>query len=34
MRQHSSVQQRLRYFGVVAMFFIVTVGLCWGLAHI
>jgi site-specific recombinase XerD len=34
MRQHSSVRQRFRYFSVIAMFLIVTVGLCWGLAHI
>jgi hypothetical protein len=34
MRPHLSVRQRLRYFGVIAIFLIVTVGLCWGLAHI
>jgi hypothetical protein len=34
MRQHSSVRQRFRNFSVIAMFLIVTVGLCWGLAHI
>jgi hypothetical protein len=34
MRQHSSVRQRFRYFGVIAMTLMVTVGLFWGLAHI
>jgi hypothetical protein len=34
MREHSSVRQRFRYFGVTAMTLIVTVALCWGLAHI
>jgi preprotein translocase subunit SecE len=28
------LRQRFRYFGVVAMMLIVTVALCWGLAHI
>jgi hypothetical protein len=32
--QHSSVRQRFRYFGVITIFLIVTVGFCWGLAHI
>ncbi len=34
MRQHSSIRERLRYFGVIAIILIVTVGLCWGFAHI
>ena len=34
MRQHSSVRQRFRYFGVIAVILIFTVALCWGLAHI
>jgi hypothetical protein len=34
MRQHSSARQSFRYFGVIAIFLIVTVGLCWGLTHI
>jgi hypothetical protein len=32
--QHSSVRQRFRYFGVIAVFLILAVGLSWGLAHI
>jgi hypothetical protein len=34
MRQNLSVRHRFRYFGVIAVFLIVTVALCWGLAHI
>jgi hypothetical protein len=34
MRQNLSVRHRFRYFGVIAVFLIITVALCWGLAHI
>jgi hypothetical protein len=34
MRQNLFVRQRFRYFGVIAIFLVVTVALCWGLAHI
>jgi len=34
MQQHSSVRQKSGYSGVIAIILIVTVALCWGLAHI
>ena len=34
MLQNLFVRQRFRYFGMIAIFLIVTVALCWGFTHI
>jgi hypothetical protein len=34
MQQHQPVRQKFRYFGVIAIVTIVTLGLFWGFAHI
>jgi preprotein translocase subunit SecE len=33
-QQHPSKRQKSGYFGVIAIVTIVTLGLCWGFAHI